>query len=210
MIERTWARVRADVRRLVGKYALHPVVLLPGLVLLTFGTAFADTQNLNRYNEGWVIVAVQGFIAACATFFVAGIAVRPARGSWRTALVLVLYSATEVVRTTVVESTALARGLITHIDWATQMLTASLTGLTIYGVASLAVNNAFEFRSTVAQLEARSALLQTTLARTELDANIARREILRSARATIRLALKKTLGQVVDRVNDSCVSLCFG
>jgi signal transduction histidine kinase len=58
------------------------------------------------------------------------------------------------------------------------------------------VNNAFAFRAQVAGLKARTDTLQATLARTELDANIARREILRSAKATIKSALKKTLGGV--------------
>lgn len=195
MIAQTWGAVRADVRRLVGKYALHPIVLLPGLVLLSLGTAFADTQNLNRYNEGWVIVALQSFVAACAVFFVLGVPVRLATGVWRTVEILILYATTELVRTLVVESAALERGLIQTTDWTTQSITALSTGLTIYGVASLAVNNAGEFRSTVADLKMRTALLQTTLARTELDANVARREILRSAKATIRAALKKTLAK---------------
>ncbi len=192
-MKRRWDIVRVEVHRLVGQFALHPVVLLPGLVLLSLGTAFADTQNLSRYNEAWMIVAIQGFVAACVTFFALGIPVRFTTGVWRTVGVLALFATTELVRTVVVESSALSRGMIQNVAWPTQILTAICTGLTIYGVASLTVNNAFEFRAQVADLKARTDLLQATLARTELDANIARREIVRSAKATIKSALKKTL-----------------
>ena len=196
MLKRRWDILRVEVRRLVGPFALHPVVLLPGLVLLSLGTAFADTENLSRYNEAWLIVSTQGFVAACITFFALGIPVRFTRGVWRTVCVLALFATTELVRTIVVESTALSRGLTPSVAWPTQILTAIFTGLTIYGVASLTVNNSFQFRNQVANLKARMDVLQATLARTELDANIARREILRSAKATIKSALKKTLGGV--------------
>jgi len=194
MLERAWRMLTIDVRRLVGKFAVHPVVLFPGLVLLSLGTAFADTQNLNRYNEQWVIVATHGFVGACVWFFAIGVLVRIASGYWRTVAVLFLYATTELVRTLIVENGALSRGMIGQVEWTAQVMTAILTGLTVYGVASLAVNDAYEFRATVADLKARSMLLETTLARTELDANIARREILRTAKTTIRSALKKTLG----------------
>jgi len=196
VLERAWRRLATDVLRLVGKYAVHPVVVLPGLVLLSLGTAFADTQNLNRYNEQWVIVATHGFVGACIWFFAVGVLVHIASGYWRTLAVLFLYATTELVRTLIVETGALSRGMIDHVEWTSQVLTAILTGLTVYGIASLAVNDAYAFRATVADLKARSALLETTLSRTELDANIARREILRSAKTTIRSALKKTLGGV--------------
>ena len=205
MANRPIELARADFRRLVGPRALHPVVLFPGLVLLTLGTAFADTQNLTAYNEAWVVVAVQGFIAACLTFFAFGAPVRFAKGIWRTTGVLATYASTELARTFVVESAALSRGLIDEVNWFTQGTTAILTGMTIYGVASLTVNNAYQFRTTVADLTARSELLQTTLARTELDANIARSEILRSAKSTIRAALEKTLGRT--SANDTIRSL---
>ena len=188
--------MRIEVRRLVGQFALHPVVLLPGLVLLSLGTAFADTQNLSRYNEAWLIVATQGFVAACITFFALGIPVRFTSGVWRTVCVLALFATTELVRTIVVETSALSRGMIQQVAWPTQILTAIFTGLTIYGVASLTVNNSFQFRRQVAKLKARMDVLHATLARTELDANIARREILRSAKSTIRAALMETLGGV--------------
>ena len=156
MANRPIELARADFRRLVGPRALHPVVLFPGLVLLTLGTAFADTQNLTAYNEAWVVVAVQGFMAACLTFFAFGAPVRFAKGIWRTTGVLVTYASTEFARTFVVESAALSRGLIDEVNWFTQGTTAILTGMTIYGVASLTVNNAYQFRTTVADLTARS------------------------------------------------------
>ena len=182
------------MNQVAGPQALSFVVVLPGLILLTLGTAFADTQNLDDYNEAWIVVAVQAFVVALIVFSIFGLLARFLRGQIRVAAVFTLYAVTETSRMLVVESQALNRGLIQEADWPAQLLTAALTGPTIYGVAALAINQTFEFRSTVADLTARTVLLQTTLARTEIDANIARHEILKTAKDSIRHALKISMG----------------
>ena len=192
MLERVVATTKTRLGRIAATKALSFVVLLPGLTLLTLGTAFADTQNLDDYNEAWIIVAVQSFVVGVIVFGVAGIPVRFLRGRVRVVGVVALYSLTELCRTLTAETQALSRGLVTHVDWFPQVMTATLTGATIYGVASLAINESFDFRTTVADLMTRTALLQTTLARTEIDANIARREIVKSAKETIRKALRSS------------------
>ncbi len=194
MIGRTLANTRTDIGQVAGPQAFSFVVVLPGLLLLSLGTAFADTQNLHHYNEDWIIVAAQAFVVALGTFATAGAPARFVTGAWRPWAVFGVYILTELMRTFVVETQALSRGLVTSVDWTTQLLTAGLTGGTIYAVASLAINQAYNFRTTVAELRTRTALLQTTLARSEIDANVARREIVKSAKDAIRSALKKSLG----------------
>ena len=65
--------MRSAIGQIAGSQALSLTVLLPGLVLITLGTAFADIQNLGDYDEAWIVVAVQAFVAALATFFVTGL-----------------------------------------------------------------------------------------------------------------------------------------
>jgi hypothetical protein len=65
--------MRPDIGQIAGSQALSLAVLLPGLVLITLGTAFADIRNLGDYDEAWIVVAVQAFVAALAIFFVTGL-----------------------------------------------------------------------------------------------------------------------------------------
>jgi hypothetical protein len=186
--------MRSAIGQIAGSQALSLAVLLPGLLLITLGTAFADIQNLGDYDEAWIVVAVQAFVAALAIFFVTGLPVRFLRGQLRVAMILCVYALTEVARTVVVQSQALQRGLIENVSWPAQVLIAVFIGPAMYGVASLAINQSHEFRIRVAELTARTSLLQTTLARTEIDAKISRREIVTSAKNAIRTALNKSLG----------------
>lgn len=185
--------MRSAIGQIAGSQALSLTVLLPGLVLITLGTAFADIQNLGDYDEAWIVVAVQAFVAALATFFVTGLPVRFLRGQLRVGMVFCVYALTEVARTVVVQSQALQRGLIENMSWPAQVLIAVFIGPAMYGVASLAINQSHEFRIRVAELTARTSLLQTTLARTEIDAKISRREIVTSAKNAIRTAHRNTV-----------------
>jgi hypothetical protein len=76
MFERTVARARSDIGQIAGSQALSLAVLLPGLFLITLGTAFADIQNLGNYDESWIVVAAQASLVAASVFFVVGLPVR--------------------------------------------------------------------------------------------------------------------------------------
>lgn len=168
------------------------------LVVLSLGTAFSDSQRgAGDATTQWIAVAVYaGFIAWGWFTAIAVIANRllPNVARTRGVVAALLYVTTEAIRAVAVGIFAVEVGLAVEVDWAFRIVAGGLTGLIVFGLPSIVLNDAWAFRRQRIELgEIQSSLRQAVeMRRSDLEARFA--ELAESVREAVHVALR-AIGQ---------------
>lgn len=185
-------RVRSTFARVAGRYAFSQIVVLPLLIVLTLGTMFTDSERQADHSEEWIYIGAVAGVLAYLYFTIFGLIVdRPTRNNFpaRVTFALFIFASTDVVRAVTVATMASYLGVVVDINWAFRITASACTGLVLYALVSVVVNDSREFRATAARLITAQHELRVLLHITQNDVARRREELVASVREAIREAL---------------------
>ena len=186
--------VRDVLQRYAGPHAFSWQVGLMVLVPLSVGTSLADVERTPADWGPWIIVGLRSFAVAMAVFLLVGQLIRFVRPSGvRTVVVLLAFGLIEAGRAVLVQRLAVWEGLGFE-DLLTFRLSAGFaTGLALFGLASIVVNDAKLYRTEIQTLQWQDARLRNHLARSVAERAAVRAELLRGVRETVDEAIRAVL-----------------
>ena len=200
-----YQRLRALLQSFSGNAATDTRAVAPALILVSFGTIFRqEIQDANRLGI-WIGIATQAFLAAITVFFIGHFLVRRLkRGLWLRVLVVTIYFfLVEATRGVVIEYLATTVEPYPEPNWPYAIVAGGVTGIVLFGIASIILNDANDYRDRLAQiLEVRS---QTEKAIENSQAAIQTKRLELSSRITsaIEDALQKVLSMAKPSKEDA-------
>lgn len=160
-------------QRVMGENAFSLATYLVVVIPATILTVVADPAAANKSFLAWASVVVSASVIAGVFFIVYGrivLALTPA--SARVLVGLVGYALTGALRGGLIGLLSQWSGVLDSVNWQFRLGGGALIGLVLLPVASVFVNDYFDFRSSLKELIAGRARLSelTTNAQSELDA----------------------------------------
>jgi hypothetical protein len=186
--------VRDVLQRYAGPHAFAWQVGLMVLIPLSVGTSLADVERAPADWWPWIIVGVRSFVIALAAFLLFGQLMRFVRPGWaRTVLVFLVFGLIEAGRAELVQGLALWEGLGFDDLLAFRLAAGFATGLALFGLASIVVNDSKLYREEIQTLQWQDARLRNHLARSVAERSAVRAELLRGVRETVDDAIRAVL-----------------
>jgi hypothetical protein len=187
------------IARLAGPRATSQAVAVPILLLLSLNISQAGYGDTAKSGPGQVQTVVWAFVAGWAFFTVIGALINrsfPGPSLWRSALVLVLFGSTEVLRTSVVYFVALQIGLYPEAQWEVRIPAAVSSGLVFFGIISNVINNTELYRSVYRGLFERRVRLESMLQASADTLEQTRALLRRRVRAQLEASLISTMAEM--------------
>ena len=164
------------------------------LIPLTAGTSLADVERTPSDWWPWIIVGVCSFFVAMTAFMLVGQLMRFVRPGWtRTVLVFLAFGLIEAGRAGLVHALASWEGLGFDDLLAFRLAAGFATGLALFGLASIVVNDAKQYREEIQTLQWQDGRLRNHLARSVAERSAVRAELLRGVRETVDDAIRAVL-----------------
>jgi signal transduction histidine kinase len=164
------------------------------LVPLSVGTALADVAHTTADGWPWVIVGARSFFVAMGAFLLIGFMLRAVPPGWvRAILVLFAFGTIEAGRAFVVQRLAFWEGLAGDNLIVFRLAAGFATGLALFGLASIVVNDGKLYRAEMQILQRQDGRLRNLLARTLAERATVRAELLRGVRETVDEAIRAVL-----------------
>ena len=164
------------------------------LVPLSVGTALADVERTAADWWPWIIVGARSFVVAMGLFLLIGLVMRLIPRGWvRAILVLLAFGMIEAVRAIVVQRLAVWEDLAVDNLFAFRLAAGFATGLALFGLASIVVNDAKVYRAEREVLQRQDGRLRNLLARSVAERSAVRAELLRGVRETVDEAIRAVL-----------------
>ena len=186
--------VLSSVQRYSGPYAFSWQVGLMVLVPLSVGTALADVDRTAADWLPWLLVATRSFVVAMGVFMLLGLLFRAVPTGWvRAVLVLFSFGMIEAGRAVVVQRLSVWEGLAVDHLLVFRLAAGFTTGLALFALASIVVNDAKLYRAEMQTLQRQDGRLRNLLARSVAERAAVRAELLRGVRETVDEAIRAVL-----------------
>ena len=194
MASRSRNPILGVLQRYAGPHAFSWQVGLTVLVPLSVGTALTDVERTAADWWPWIIVAARSFVVAMGLFLLIGLVMRLIPRGWvRSILVLWAFGMIEAVRAVVVQRLAVWEGLAVENLFGFRLAAGFATGLALFGLASIAINDAKLYRAEMLILQRQDGRLRNLLARSVAERSAVRAELLRGVRETVDEAIRAVL-----------------
>jgi signal transduction histidine kinase len=191
MLEKIRELMGGRVGQLIGPYSTSITVGLWVLIPLSIGTAFSDAENQSGIQAAWIVAALQAFLLAIAVFSLGGLFVTQLRNPRsRTIGCLALFAVTEVVRSVAVTILAYHSGALETMNWSFRIVAGVFTGIAVFSVVSIIVNEVYSFREKLNELAVQRARLEVLQNRSESEIATIRAEALRDVRERVDEAIR--------------------
>jgi hypothetical protein len=164
------------------------------LVPLSVGTALADVDRTATDWWPWILVATRSFVVAMGVFMLLGLLFRAIPQGWvRTVLVFLSFGVIEAGRAVVVQRLAVWDNLAVDHLLVFRLAAGFTTGLALFALASIVVNDAKLYRAEMQILQRQDGRLRNLLARSVAERAAVRAELLRGVRETVDEAIRAVL-----------------
>ena len=164
------------------------------LVPLSVGTALADVDRTATDWWPWILVATRSFVVAMGVFMLLGLVFRAIPQGWvRTVLVFLSFGMIEAGRALVVQRLAVWDDLAVDHLLVFRLAAGFTTGLALFALASIVVNDAKLYRADMQTLQRQDGRLRNLLARSVAERASVRAELLRGVRETVDEAIRAVL-----------------
>lgn len=171
---------------------------LPVLVLLTGGAFFTETLiNSAPPNELFEITLL-ALIVSFIFFIIFGKLINvftKERSLVRAAWLLILFFATEMVRTLLIGWQALQKNLTDQVQWDYRIVAGGLTGILFFGLRSIVLNDTTRYKLNLSELHTVQEELRKSSEVTQEDLDKNKDRIIDSIRAAVNQALQSVLNQ---------------
>jgi signal transduction histidine kinase len=181
-----------------GPRATSQSVALPVLLLLSFNSSPTGLPPEAVGTMTWLFAVLAAFAGTWAYFSLVGAwldRVFPERSTQRYVAVLVLFATTEMLRTTLTHSFALAWGIQSSGEWVFRLVSAAATGLALFGSLSIVLNDFEAYRGEYRRLVEQRWRLQISLSTSEDNLAATRSQLFISVRSRLEDALLATLAE---------------
>lgn len=190
------SRLRVFAESFAGPKATN---LLSGFIILaflSFGTTLNEVSETHQQKIAWTGIAYQSLIVSFSYFAVLSFGLNhifKKINVFRIIALVILFFTTEVLRTVYVAEIGLNLGLISEIDWVYRVFAGGFTGVSIFGLIAIVLNDNFRHKQNLSQLQEASEALSRSASVTEEDIKSIKFEILNTIRQAIDDLLKKVL-----------------
>jgi len=181
-----------------GPRATSQAVVIPVLLLLSLNFSPTGIVFHGAVPSSWLMVVLAATAASWVWFTVGGLALQrwcPEHSLSRTILLIVLFTTTEMLRTTLMHFLALDAGIVSEPKWAFRLVSGAATGLVTFGALSTVLNDLVAYRRAYRRLVEQRARLQTSLTTLATNLIATQAQILTSVRSRLEEALVVTLAE---------------
>ena len=190
------------LQRYTGQHALSYQVGLIVLVPVSIGTAVSDTDRVSSAWQAWLFIGAESLIASFLVFSLLGLLFRRVPvGPLRSVFVGLCFGLVEAGRAVLVEQLALREGIGAGDLWGFRFFAGFTTGVALFGIASVLVNNAHLYRKEILVLREQEGRLRQLLMRSTAEFAIIRAELLRGVRETVDEAIRAVLRPAKSRAS---------
>lgn len=187
-------RVLGTLQRYTGPHAFAWQVGLMVLVPLSLGTALADVDRTAANWAPWASVGARSLFWAMGSFLLVGLLLRAVPLGWlRAFLVLFAFGTIEAGRALYIQRLTVWEGLAEDHLIVFRLAAGFATGLALFGLASIVVNDGKLYRAEMQILQGQDSRLRSLLARSLAERAAVRAELLRGVRETVDEAIRAVL-----------------
>jgi len=187
-------RVLSTLKSYTGPDAFSWQVGLMVLVPLSVGTALADVDRTAANWAPWASVGARSLFWAMASFLLVGFLLRAVPQGWpRAILVLLAFGTIEAGRALYIQRLTVWEGLAEDHLIVFRLAAGFATGLALFGLASIVVNDGKLYRAEMQTLQRQDSRLRSLLARSLAERAAVRAELLRGVRETVDEAIRAVL-----------------
>ncbi len=180
--------------RIAGPRGMSPLLGVLVLGPLSLGTLVSDPGLVVLSQSQMVLISLAAGMCSWLVFVLLGLAIRSFTGLSTTArgiAFLVAYALVEAGRACMVSLLVQSVDPSMATNWAYRLIAGGLTGLTLFALVSVVINDATLYRDTVRELLGARESIRQKLSLTEHEFAIRRDESLASVRSIVENALRE-------------------
>lgn len=185
---------------LAGPKATSFVPALVILSFLSFGTTLNETYQSQNQLAIITALAYQSLIFSIGYFLILGWLINKYFNKpnlVRVTSLIIIFFTTEMVRAIFVGEKLVSFGIAQEVNWGIRIIAGGFTGIALFGITSILLNDNFEYRENLRELEISKQSLAQAASVTENDIKNIRFQIL----DTIRSAINESLNSAVNKSN---------
>lgn len=190
-------RLSALLKSLSGPKATSYRAVLPGLILVSLGTMFRqEMQDLSQLLI-WLGIVSQALLAALVLFLLGRVIVDrvTANSSMRRLSIGIYYFSIEAVRAVAIDIAALQAIAGYQPNWSYSIVAGGVTGVTLFGAASVILNDSEDYRLEYSKLLEFRIQIQEAIERSKTEIQTKRQELV----SRISEAVENTLQSVLSK-----------